>query len=163
MLEYLPALRVLHRFMERVYLLLEASQTEEQAWERYEQWQADAEFRAVPELAAVLAGMTVAKFAKAVAFLRSPLGQRVRTNNHVERLNRQLRSDEKVRYRWRTGRGIVRWVVLLLERCWQSRQAAEGPRLFSPGSGAEPNDRPAVRTTEPQGTESAGATRQAAG
>lgn len=153
MLEYLPALRVLRRFMERVYRLLEASQTEEQAWGRYAAWQATAEFRAVPELAAVLEGMTVAKFGKVVAFLRSPLGQRVRTNNHVERLNRQIRADEKVRYRWRTGRGIVRWVVLLLERCWQSRQAAGGPRLFGPGSNAESNPRAAVRTTELQGTE----------
>ena len=51
----------------------------------------------MPELAAVLAGMTVAKFGKVVAFLRSPLGHRVRTNNHVERLHRQIRSDEKVR------------------------------------------------------------------
>jgi transposase len=154
LLEYLPALRVLHHFMARVYRLLEASQTAEQAWQRYVQWQAEAAFRAVPELAAVLEGMTAVKFAKVVAFLRSPLGQRVRTNNHVERLNRQLRADEKARYRWRTGRGIVRWVVLLLERCWQSRQAAGGPRLFSPGSGAEPNSRPAVRTTEPQGAAS---------
>ncbi len=163
MLEYLPALRVLRRFMERVYLLLAASQTEEQAWGRYEQWQGEAAFRAVPELAAVLEGMTVAKFRKVVAFLRSPLGQRVRTNNHVERLNRQLRSDERARYRWRTGRGIVRWVVLLLERCWRSRQAAGGPRLFSPGSGAEPNRPPEVPTTEAQGTERGRGSRQAAG
>src|SRR5712671_1843401 len=67
MLEYLPALRVLRRFMEQVYRLLEASQTEEQAWGRYEQWQATAAFRTVPELAAVLEGMTVAKFGKVVA------------------------------------------------------------------------------------------------
>jgi transposase len=149
MLEYLPALRVLHHFMERVYRLLEASQTEEQAWQRYAEWQAKATFRAVPELAAILEGMPVAKFAKVVAFLRSPLGQRVRTNNHVERLNRQVRSDEKARYRWRTGRGIVRWVVLLLERCRQSRQAAGAPRLFAPGPGAEPAHGPAVETGEP--------------
>jgi len=107
----------------------------------------------VPELAAVRKGMTVAKFGNVVAFLRSPLGQRVRTNNPVERLNRPMRADERVRYRWRTGRGSVRWVVLLLARCWQSRQAAGGPRLFCPGSDAESNHRAAVRTTEPQGTE----------
>jgi transposase len=163
MLAYLPALRVLRQFMDRVYLLLAAAQTEAQAWQRYEQWQSEAAFRAVPELAAVLEGMTAARFRKVVAFLRSPLGQRVRTNNHVERLNRQLRADEKARYRWRTGRGIVRWVVLLLERCWQSRRVAEGPRLFSPGAGAEPNGGPAARATEPQGTERGQATRQAAG
>ena len=34
MLEYLPALRLWRRFMEQVYRLLEASQTEEQAWGR---------------------------------------------------------------------------------------------------------------------------------
>jgi transposase len=163
MLEYLPALRLLRQFMDRVYLLLEASQTEAQAWQRYEQWQGEAAFHAVPELAAVLKGMTAARFRKVVAFLRSPLGQRVRTNNHVERLNRQLRADEKVRYRWRTGRGIVRWVVLLLERCWQSRRAAGGPRLFSPGTGAQPSRRPQVSATEPQGTERGQTMRQAAG
>jgi transposase len=154
MLEYLPALRELRRFMEQVYRLLEASQTEDQAWERYRQWQADVAFRAVPELAAIVDGMSVAKFAKVVAFLGSPLGQRVRTNNHVERLNRQIRAAEKARYRWRTGRGIVRWVALLLERCRQSRQAAGGPRMFDPGSSAEPKPRPAVRATAAQETES---------
>ena len=80
MLAYLPELRVLRQFMDRVYLLLEASQTEKQSRARSEQWQAEAAFRAVPALAAVLKGMTVAKFSKVVAFLRSPLGQRVRTN-----------------------------------------------------------------------------------
>jgi transposase len=149
MLEYLPALRVLHHFMGRVYRMLEASQTEEQAWQRYAEWQADATYRAIPELAALLESMTVARFTKAVAFLRSPLGQRVRTNNHVERLNRQVRADEKARYRWRTGRGIVRWVVLLVERCRQSRQVAGPPRLFAPGTGAEPKPRPAVQTNQP--------------
>ena len=163
MQEYLPALRVLRQFMDQVYLLLEGSQTEAQAWQRYEQWQQEAAFQAVPELVAILKGMTAAKFRKVVAFLRSPLGQRVRTNNHVERLNRRLRADEKVRYRWRTGRGIVRWVVLLLERCWQARQASAGPRLFGPGAGAEPNPHPAVGTTQPQGTERSQDTHQAAG
>src|SRR5262245_6083859 len=39
---------------------------------------------------------------------------RVATNNHVERLNRRLRFAEKVRYRWRKRKWVVRWVVLLL-------------------------------------------------
>jgi transposase len=151
MLDYLPALRELRRFMEQVYLMLAAAQTEAQAWARYESWCADAGFRAVPELAAVVAGMTGAKFRKVVAFLRSPVGQRVRTNNHVERLNRHIRHYEAVRYGWRTGRGIARFVVLLVERCWRSRQAAEGPRLYRPGCGAEPTSRPATEPTEPQG------------
>ena len=31
------------------------------------------------------------KFAKMIAFLQSPACRRVRTNNHVERVNRKLR------------------------------------------------------------------------
>lgn len=97
LLEYLPALRGLRRFVDQTHRLLEASQTEAQAWQRYETWQGDEDFRKIPELAAVLNGCRPEKFGKMIAFLRSPLGQRVRTNNHVERLNRQIRHHEEVR------------------------------------------------------------------
>ena len=50
------------------------------------------------------------------------MGQRVRTNNHVERTNRRLRYLEKVRYKWRRRRTIVRFVVLALNR-WRQKQA----------------------------------------
>ena len=63
------------------------------------------------------------KLAKAMAFVQQPVGSHVRTNNHVERLNRRLRFAEKVRYRWRKRKWVVRWVVLLLDVCWQ--QAAK--------------------------------------
>jgi hypothetical protein len=42
----------------------------------------------------------------------------------VERLNRRLRFAEKVRYRWRKRRWVVRWVVLLLDVCWQQATQA---------------------------------------
>ena len=63
------------------------------------------------------------KLAKAMAFVQQRAECQVRTNNHVERLNRRLRFAEKVRYRWRKRKWVVRWVVLLLDVCWQ--QAAE--------------------------------------
>ena len=44
--------------------------------------------------------------------------QQVRTNNHVERCNRQLRFWEKVRYKWRRRRTLVRFVVLALDHWW---------------------------------------------
>jgi hypothetical protein len=47
------------------------------------------------------------KFDKGVAFLECPSGQGVRTNNHVERANRKLRFDEKVRYKFRSRRSVV--------------------------------------------------------
>jgi hypothetical protein len=63
------------------------------------------------------------KFEKMIAYLESPLGQRVRTNNHVERTNRRLRYLEKVRYKWRRRRTIVRFVVLAFDR-WRQQQGA---------------------------------------
>ena len=94
------------------------------------------------------------KFAKMVAFLRSPLGQRVRTNNHVERTNRKLRFYAKVRYKWRRRRTLVRFLVLALDQWWQAArqrgQAAteQGP----PGAGATESPpkqtMPSIKTTE---------------
>jgi len=55
-----------------------------------------------------------------IAYVHSPAGQRVRTNNHVERVNRQLRYFEKVRYKWRRRRTIVRFLVLALD-LWRQR------------------------------------------
>jgi Transposase, Mutator family len=98
---------------------------------------AEALFQAVPELAGALAHLTAAKFAKMVAFLRSPVGTRVRTNNHVERMNRRWRHYEKVRYRWPQARAVVRFVVLVVARLWRSRREPGNPQLFDPGAGAE--------------------------
>jgi Transposase len=138
LLEYLPALGVLRRFVDHLHGMLEPTQTPTQAWERFGAWHAEAAFAAVPELAGVLAHLNAAKFTKMVAFLRSPVGTRVRTNNHVERLNRQWRHYEKVRYRWRQARAVVRFVVLVVERQWRSRQEERsGPELFDPGAGTE--------------------------
>ncbi len=50
--------------------------------------------------------------AKIIAFLKSLACHRVRTNNHVERVNRKLRYQEKARYKWRKRRTIVRFMVL---------------------------------------------------
>jgi hypothetical protein len=72
-------------------------------------------------LARALAMLPPEKFQKMIAYLHSPAGQRVRTNNHVERVNRRLRYFEKVRYKWRR-RTIVRFVVLALDR-WRQRQS----------------------------------------
>src|SRR5262249_11150328 len=83
-------------------------------------------YQADPDLARALAMLTPEKFEKMIAYLDSPLGQRVRTNNHVERTNRRLRYFEKVRYKWRRRRTIVRFVVLAFDR-WQRSQAKAVP------------------------------------
>lgn len=133
LLEYVPAFRVLRRFVDGVHQLFDHAQTEEQAWQRHAALQADRAFGAVPELVKARAALTAAKFGKMVAFLRSPVGTRVRTNNHVERMNRQLRHYEKVRYRWRHAKAVVRFVALAVDRRWRAREEAAGPQVFSPG------------------------------
>ena len=72
---------------------------------------------------AALEMLPTEKFAKMIAFLKSPACRRVRTNNHVERINRKLRYEEKSRYKWRTRRTTVRFLVLLLDRYWRHEQA----------------------------------------
>jgi len=53
----------------------------------------------MPELAAAVEVLQAEKFAKLIAFLKSRAGRRVRTNNHVERVNRTIRHQEKARYK----------------------------------------------------------------
>ena len=62
------------------------------------------------------------KFKKAVAFVYSPAVEKVRTNNHVERTNRDFRFSEKLRYNCRTGNSIVRFVLLTLGSLVESRR-----------------------------------------
>ncbi len=148
MLEYVPALGVLRRFTDRLSRLFEAEQSEHQAWCRRAALLRDESFRRVPELSKALEMLSEEKFAKMVAFVHSPAGQKVRTNNHVERVNRELRYLEKVRYKWRRRRTIVRFVVLALDRWRQARLRAEqeaaataGPTATSP---SRPEDRAAA-------------------
>lgn len=69
-----------------------------------------------------------------IAFLTSPVYHRVRTNNHVERVNRKLRHQEKARYKRRT---LVRFLVLLMDRSWRQQRAARNrwPEETESGTG----------------------------
>jgi Transposase len=125
LLAYLPELRLLCSFSQDLYRLLDTSQTLRVARWRYTWLRYDPRYQEVRELVAALDLLAEPKLTKATAFLGQPAGSQVRTNNHVERMNRRLRFAEKVRYRWRKRKWVVRWVVLLLDVCWQ--QAAEAP------------------------------------
>jgi hypothetical protein len=121
MCAYEPGLVRLRQFVDRVQELFAAEQTPAQARQRWQDLRQQADYLADTDLAQAVALLEPTKFEKMIAFLRSPLGQRVRTNNHVERSNRQLRLYEKVRYKWRQRRSIVRFVVLLIHRVWRKR------------------------------------------
>ena len=72
------------------------------------------------------------KFPKLMAYLANPVSRRVRTNNHVERTNRMFRFLEKVRYKWRRRRTLVRFVVLTLDRIWKQRTTPQAKTARSP-------------------------------
>jgi hypothetical protein len=124
LLAYLPALRPLWSFSQDLYRLLDNSQTLGVARWRYTWLRYDPRYQEVRELVAALDLLAEPKLSKAMAFVGQPARKQVRTNNHVERLNRRLRFAEKVRYRWRKRKWVVRWVVLLLDVCWQQAAAA---------------------------------------
>jgi transposase-like protein len=123
MFQYLPALRTLRQFVLKVYGLFDPQLSPHQARCRRAALVKDPQFTADPDLAKALAMLSPDKFGKMIAYLHSPVRQRVRTNNHVERANRRLRYFEKVRYKWRRRRTIVRFIVLALER-WRQRRIA---------------------------------------
>jgi transposase-like protein len=118
MLSYLPELATLRHFADRIYWLFDTPKDLHQASCRRAAIVRDAAFRAVPELVKALEQLESEKFPKLMAYLNNPVGRRVRTNNHVERANRMIRFLEKVRYKWRRRRALVRFVVLRLDRLW---------------------------------------------
>ncbi len=126
MLGYAPELWTVRRFVVGVYALFDPEQSAHQAHCRRAALVAEAAYQTDPDLQRAVAMLTPDKFAKMIAYLHSPARQRVRTNNHVERVNRRVRYFEKVRYKWRRRRTIVRFVVLALAR-WRLRWS--GPRV----------------------------------
>jgi hypothetical protein len=118
MLGYVPALGVLRRFADRIYWLFDTPKDFHQASCRRAKIVRDPDFQAVPELVKALEQLDESKFPKIMADLKDPLSRRVRTNNHVERTNRMFRFLEKVRYKWRRRKTLVRFVVMKLDIIW---------------------------------------------
>jgi hypothetical protein len=148
MLSYLPELKTLRSFMDRLEMLFEEKQSEVLAWGRQVALLRSGAFVAVPELATTLGMLQAEKFAKMVVFLKSPACRRVRTNNHVERVNRKLRHQEKARYKWRKRRRIVRFLVLLLDRWWGQERAIRSRWQDEPRQRDRNQLSPKVTTTE---------------
>ncbi len=143
MLQYLPELFPLCHFCEEIYRLFDDDQVVRMARRRRTLLLKNAEYQEVPELVQAMGLLKQEKFDKMVAFLQCPAGQRVRTNNHVERANRKLRYDEKVRYKFRSLRSLDRFLRLrldLLDRQLVSTQPpyADDPGKVGPGKPRNP-------------------------
>jgi transposase-like protein len=125
MFDYLPQLRTLWHFATEVNDLFEKEGRVQTLYKRRAALLRKEAYREVPELEEVMGMLEEGKFRKMVAFTRSERGKKVRTNNHVERANRRLRFAEKVRYKWRHRKWVLRHVLLALDRWWcQADQAA---------------------------------------
>ena len=125
MFAYLGELRTLWSFTGNVRRLFEKEARVQTLWQRRAALLRDEEYKQVPELLEAMQLLEAEKFKKAVAFVYSPAVEKVRTNNHVERTNRDFRFSEKLRYKWRTRKSIVRFVLLLLDRWWSLAADAE--------------------------------------
>jgi hypothetical protein len=128
MYSYLPGSLTLRHFADRIYWLFDTPKDYHQASCRRAALVRDPIFRSVPELARALEQLSEEKFPKIMAYLRNPISQRVRTNNHVERTNRMVRFLEKVRYKWRQRRTLVRFLVLRLADIWSRAAGSEEER-----------------------------------
>jgi hypothetical protein len=122
MFTYLPDLRPFWHFCGEVYQLFSTEQVIRLARRRRTLLLKKASYQEVPELLKAMSMLEGEKFDKMVAFLECSEGARVRTNNHVERTNRKLRYDEKVRYKFRSERSLDRFLRLRLDLL--ARQAA---------------------------------------
>jgi hypothetical protein len=143
MFDYLPELRPLWHFAREVSDLFEAKARVQTLWKRRAALLGKEQYKEVAELKEAMEMLEEGKFSKTVAFTYSEAGRKVRTNNHVERANRRLRFAEKVRYKWRRRRWVLRYVLLALDRWWrQAARATEQARRA-----AEQGQRPYARAS----------------
>ena len=133
MFEYLPQMKTLWEFARDARGLFEKGGRVQTLWRRREELLGKEEYKGVAELVEAMGMLEEGKFKKAVAFTQSEAGKKVRTNNHVERANRKIRFAEKVRYKWRQRKWVLRYVLLGLDRWWrQAAQRTNGPDKTSP-------------------------------
>jgi transposase-like protein len=125
MFAYLPELRTFWHFASEVRDLFEKGARVQTLWQRRAALLREPKYQQIPELAQVLQMLQANAFRKMVAFVYSPVAEKIRTNNHVERANRRLRFWEKVRYKWRRRRWVVRFVLLALDRWWRQVASAK--------------------------------------
>jgi hypothetical protein len=125
MFDYLPELRTLWYFACNVRRLFEKEARVQTLWQRRAALLREETYKQVAELVEAMKMLEAEKFKKAVAFVYSPVAEKVRTNNHVERANRQLRFKEKLRYKWRRRKWVLRFVLLALDRWWSQALDAQ--------------------------------------
>lgn len=118
-----PTLKTLRSFVVDMHELFALRRSKRQAWKIWQKMRRNAAYLANEHLCRALDVLSKENMNKLLTYLDSPTSVRskVRTNNHVERCNRVLRYLEKVRYKWRRRRTIVRHILLQFEN-WVKRK-----------------------------------------
>jgi len=119
-----PTLGVLRSFVNDLHELFAVRRSKDQAWRIWRRMRRNQSYLKNAHLAKALEVLKKENMTKLLSYLDFPVSIRskIRTNNHVERCNRVLRYLEKVRYKWRRRRTIVRHILLQFEN-WMKRKA----------------------------------------
>jgi transposase-like protein len=118
-----PTLGTLRRFVDDLHELFAIRRSAKQAWKIWRRMRRNPAYLKNEHLHKALQVLTKENMIKLLAYLDQPTSRRskVRTNNHVERCNRVIRYLEKVRYKWRRRRTIVRHILLQFQN-WIKRK-----------------------------------------
>lgn len=121
-----PTLKTLRAFVDDVDQLFAVRRSKKQAWNIWRRMRRMRKYQQVSALAKALEILSKANMEKLLVYLDQPSACRtqVRTNNHVERCNRELRYLEKVRYKWRRARTIVRHILLQFKNWLSTRKTS---------------------------------------
>lgn len=118
-----PTLRTLRSFVDDLHELFALRRSKKQAWKLWGRMRRNQAYLKNEHLRKALDILNKDNMTKLLTYLDSAPSTRskVRTNNHVERYNRVLRYLEKVRYKWRRRRTIVRHILLQFTN-WMKRK-----------------------------------------
>jgi Transposase len=118
-----PRLGVLRSFADDLHQLFTVCRSKGQAWKIWRRMRRNRSYVRNEHLAKALEVLKKENMIKLLSYLDRPFSVRskIRTNNHVERCNRVLRYLEKVRYKWRRRRTIVRHILLQFQN-WMKRK-----------------------------------------
>ena len=123
LLSLAPELRTLRSFVTDMHELFAIQRSKKKAWTIWRRMRRNRSYLANEHLRKALDVLDKENMIKLLHYLDRPPSSRskVRTNNHVERCNRTIRYLEKVRYKWRSRRTIVRHILLQFEN-WIKRK-----------------------------------------
>jgi Transposase len=118
-----PSLGTLRKFVDDMHDLFAIRRSKKQAWKIWRRMRSNKSYLNNEHLKKALDVLTKQNMVKLLNYLNEPSSTRskVRTNNHVERCNRVLRYLEKVRYKWRRRKTIVRHILLQFAN-WMKRK-----------------------------------------